>query len=170
MPAAALTCHPGFRSSAVRSLRARLARGPAGVLAVSFLLGADLERIRIPPRRPPRFRDGLWRHTCFEVFLARPGSRAYREYNLAPSGEWASYAFRKYRSRSRDGAEAPRIRISSSGRTLRLHAQVKARGRLKIGLCAVIEDRSGALSYWALRHPPGKPDFHHRRAFALELA
>jgi hypothetical protein len=28
---------------------------------------------------------------------------------------------------------------------------------------------SGALSYWALRHPPGKPDFHHPAGFALEL-
>jgi hypothetical protein len=33
----------------------------------------------------------------------------------------------------------------------------------------VIEAADGSLSYWALRHPPGKPDFHHRDAFALEL-
>jgi hypothetical protein len=33
----------------------------------------------------------------------------------------------------------------------------------------VIEEIDGALSYWALRHAPGKPDFHHRDAFALEL-
>ena len=32
-----------------------------------------------------------------------------------------------------------------------------------------IEDEAGALSYWALRHPPGKPDFHHPAGFALEL-
>jgi len=42
-------------------------------------------------------------------------------------------------------------------------------GKLMVGLCAVIEDGPGALSYWALRHAPGKPDFHHRAAFALEL-
>ncbi len=42
-------------------------------------------------------------------------------------------------------------------------------GSLSIGLSAVVEDESGALSHWALRHPPGKPDFHHREAFALEL-
>jgi hypothetical protein len=40
---------------------------------------------------------------------------------------------------------------------------------LRIGLSAVIEDRDGSLSYWALRHPHGKPDFHHPDAFALEL-
>jgi hypothetical protein len=32
-----------------------------------------------------------------------------------------------------------------------------------------VEDRSGSLSYWALRHAAGKPDFHHPDAFALEL-
>ena len=40
----------------------------------------------------------------------------------------------------------------------------------RLGLSAVIEERSGRLSYWALAHPPGAPDFHHRDCFALELA
>jgi hypothetical protein len=124
-------------------------RAASGAIAVTFILDADLERLRIPPRRKPRFADGLWRHTCFEVFVAQKGARAYREYNFSPSGEWAAYAFSSYRQRG-----AARI----------------ADGPLKIGLCAVIEEKGGTLSYWALRHPPGKPDFHHRRGFALELA
>jgi hypothetical protein len=41
--------------------------------------------------------------------------------------------------------------------------------RLKLALCAVIEEESGMLSYWALNHPPGKPDFHHPDSFALEI-
>ena len=28
----------------------------------------------------------------------------------------------------------------------------------------------GGISYWALAHPPGKPDFHHADGFALELS
>ncbi len=40
---------------------------------------------------------------------------------------------------------------------------------LSLGLSAVIEDRSGALSYWALKHPPGKPDFHHADSFTLQI-
>jgi hypothetical protein len=53
---------------------------------------------------------------------------------------------------------------------LELEASVAvAPGRLLVGLCAVIEERDGRLSYWSLRHPPGRPDFHHREAFALEL-
>jgi len=33
----------------------------------------------------------------------------------------------------------------------------------------VVEELDGSHSYWALRHPPGKPDFHHSDAFALEI-
>jgi len=40
----------------------------------------------------------------------------------------------------------------------------------RLGLSAVIEEESGALSYWALAHPPGRADFHHSDCFALELA
>ena len=39
-----------------------------------------------------------------------------------------------------------------------------------LGLSAVIEERNGTISYWALSHPPGDPDFHHPDCFALELA
>ena len=147
----------------------RLGRTPSGALAVTFLLDADLDRLRIPGRRRAGFVDGLWRHTCFEVFFARKGSRAYREYNLAPSGEWASYAFSSYRNRREGEVRKPRVRIRRRDDHLRLETKIEAQGRLRIGLSAVIEEKNGTLSYWALRHPPVKPDFHHRRAFALEL-
>jgi hypothetical protein len=38
-----------------------------------------------------------------------------------------------------------------------------------LALSAVIEEKDGTKSYWALKHPPGKPDFHHRDCFALTL-
>jgi hypothetical protein len=134
---------------------------PSGALIVNFKLDADLDRLRIPPRRAARFADGLWRHTCFEVFVATR-SRAYYEYNFSPSGEWACYAFSSYRKRVRAKLARPRW----NGKV----ATISARGRIKIGLTAVIEEKSGALSYWALRHPRRKPDFHDRRGFTLELA
>ena len=42
-------------------------------------------------------------------------------------------------------------------------------GEWQVGLSAVIEAKDGSRSYWALAHPPGKPDFHHRDCFALRL-
>ena len=38
-----------------------------------------------------------------------------------------------------------------------------------IGLSTIVEERNGRMSYWALAHPPGKPDFHDPSCFALEL-
>ena len=49
-------------------------------------------------------------------------------------------------------------------------AALRDAGHWRIALAAVIEDENGGLSYWALRHPPGKPDFHHPNGFALEVA
>jgi hypothetical protein len=43
-------------------------------------------------------------------------------------------------------------------------------GAWSLGLTAVIEDVRGDRSYWALTHPPGKPDFHHPDGFAYELS
>lgn len=51
---------------------------------------------------------------------------------------------------------------------LPVHAGTKGR-RLHLGLCAVVEDDAGGLSYWALCHAAGRPDFHRPEAFALEL-
>jgi hypothetical protein len=39
-----------------------------------------------------------------------------------------------------------------------------------LGLSVLIEDTSGCMSYWALVHPPGKPDFHHVDCFAHEFS
>ena len=40
---------------------------------------------------------------------------------------------------------------------------------LRLGLAAVIEDKAQVLSYWALKHPAEKPDFHHAGSFVVEL-
>ena len=34
----------------------------------------------------------------------------------------------------------------------------------------ILERKEGGLSYWAVRHPEGRPDFHHPSTFALELS
>jgi len=39
----------------------------------------------------------------------------------------------------------------------------------RLGLSTIVEERNGRMSYWALAHPPGKPDFHDPACFALQL-
>ena len=38
-----------------------------------------------------------------------------------------------------------------------------------MGLSAILEEKGGTISYWALAHPEGKPDFHAAACFAAEL-
>ena len=169
MLSAALERHFATPCAAVRAIQASIARDADGRVTVSYRIEGDLARLRIPAAAPARFADKLWQHTCCEIFLAEAEGAGYTEFNFSPSGEWAAYRFARYREGAPLAARDPRIRVKRTASTLTLEAQIMAKGRLRIGLAAVIEESGGVLSYWALRHPAGKPDFHHRDAFALEL-
>jgi hypothetical protein len=169
-----LTCHPHTPSTDVRGVAVRASWTADGALALSFSLDGEIARLRIPTPRPSGVGHELWRHTCFEAFVARQGVAGYVELNFSPSGEWATFAFSAYRELQPqpEVGPAPRIAVRRTGRRLELDAKVAladARATLRIGLAAVVEDASGTLSYWSLYHPPGRPDFHHRDAFVLEL-
>ncbi len=170
-----LACHPQTLSRAIRGIDAVVGTAPGDILTLTFALEGDLSGLRIPGPRPSRRVGNLWQHTCFEVFVMAGEDPGYREFNFSPSGEWAVYAFRNYR----DGGEldvelAPGIVVCRTRNRLELDAEIARDflppGRsLRLGLSAVVEDAGGELSYWALQHPPGKPDFHHADAFALQL-
>jgi hypothetical protein len=171
----ALVRHPRSRSQATGRIEVAVGTRPGGILSVTFVLDADFSCLKIPESRASRRGEHLWQHTCFEVFAGGGEGTGYREFNFSPSGEWAAYRFRGYR----DGGEleldtAPRIAIQRNRECLTLDADIAPaclpQGcTLQLGLSAVLEDVDGLLSYWALRHPPGKPDFHHIDAFALQL-
>ena len=173
-----LQCHPAIRAQSVRGIQVQVGWGQGGALALTFSLTGDAVRLRIPTPQPSRRADGLWQHTCFEAFIRHEGEPGYYEFNFAPSGAWAAYAFSRYR----DGAPLaqdvdPCIAVRRAEQQLELDALMRLeclplvplRARLQLALSAVIEDEQGGLSYWALTHPPGKPDFHHPDAFVLEL-
>jgi hypothetical protein len=169
MLSAALERHPAAPCAALRGITVTIGITANGVQAV-YVFNGDIERLRIPPPRAPRFADQLWRHTCCELFVARPGAPGYREFNFSPSGEWAAYAFQGYRDGMRRLDVSPQVRQRRDAGRLELTATIPSEDeKLRIGVSAVVEDESGALSYWALRHAGDKPDFHHPDAFALEL-
>lgn len=171
MPSAALERHPASPCAALRGIEATVTRAADGGLQLAFRLEGDLERLRIPPPRAPRIAERLWQHTCCELFIAGAAGPAYHEFNFSPSGEWAAYRFERYREGLPFEAADPKISVQHTATFLKLEARVvhPPPGDLRLGLSAVIEEIDGTLSYWALRHAPGKPDFHHRDAFALEL-
>lgn len=174
-----LLCHPATPGDAVRRVAARAERTADGLLRLAFTLEGTLARLVLPAPAAVRVAHDLWRHTCFEAFVAAENAAAYHELNLAPSGAWGAFAFHAYRAGGplADPALAPRIAVRTAGDTLTLDAAVRLerlspayRGAvLRLGLAAVVEEVGGACSYWALHHPPGPPDFHHGDAFRVRL-
>ncbi len=170
-------CHPQTPCRAVTRFSVTARRDAA--LHVAFRLTGDLDEIVVPPPAPPAFADGLWQHTCFEVFVATDGAPGYHEFNFSPSGQWAAYTFTAYRQRDAAAPTppAPQAVWRPAGNRLELDATIALaplspahrRLPLRLGCAAVIELRDGTRGYWALRHPPGPPDFHHADAFALRL-
>jgi hypothetical protein len=175
----ALSCHPSSPTEAVRGVTASARIAGAGKLAVRFNIDADMARIALPPLTKPQRRDELWRHTCFEIFAALPEGDAYVELNFSPSSEWAMYGFVGYRRgmATIDVRRPPRVAVRPTPRGLALEAVTYLEelpvpppgSTLRAGLAAVIEEKDGNLSYWALTHPSALPDFHHRLGFALHV-
>ncbi len=166
-----LTRHPASPCDAVERIEAEVTRAGARRLTLEFVVTGRIADLALAPATTPARVDGLWQHTCFEAFIGLDA--AYCEINLAPSGEWAAYRFDAYREgmRALEGIAAPRIaQERQDGRyVLRAALDGLADAPWHLGLSAVIEETSGRKSYWALAHPPGRPDFHHPDCFALEL-
>lgn len=172
-----LLCHSATPSRAIRSITAEARWLPGGRLGFYYVMEGDVARVRLPDLRAVGRADELWRHTCFEAFIAGPTVGAYSEFNFAPSGEWAAYRFTGYRKGSRPvavGAD-PAIAVRTFPERIELDAVVGARsiplgeGGARLALAAVVEEEEG-LSYWALAHPAQRPDFHHADSFLLPLA
>ncbi len=177
---ALLSAHPSTPAGAVRSLTVQVRAEAPDTLTFRYALAADLSQVRIPQTRPGARTDLLWQHTCFEAFVGPAEGPGYHEFNFSPSLDWALYRFSAHRTGMAPAAldRAPAIDVRRVDDGLELQSTVcltRVSGLCgarpwRIGVAAVIEDENGRLSYWALRHPPGKPDFHHPHGFTLEIA
>ncbi|MFA7291268.1 MAG: DOMON-like domain-containing protein [Rhodocyclaceae bacterium] len=151
---------------------------PDGSLHLGFVIhgeAAQLDCILLPEPCAAIRVDGLWQHTCCEVFIGVDGQTGYREFNFSPSGAWAAYAFTAYRQAAAlPLGPVPNVAFLRSEGSLTL-ATTLAPGWLPksrplcLGLSAVIELVDGTRSYWGLAHAAAQPDFHHRDSFTLTL-
>jgi hypothetical protein len=186
-PTVALTPFTADSSCAVRQIEVSVARPAPTRLLLEYELRGDLAGVLIadpsaagPAAQPNGRTDGLWRHTCMEVFIkSRPAaadSGPYLEFNLAPGGQWAAYRFSGYRAGMAPltGILPPRIELRTQSERLLLAAEVEipadlAAATLRLGLTAVVENAQRQLGYWALRHAGDRPDFHHPDSFEFEI-
>ena len=154
------------------------------LLVLYYRISGDIDRLKLPAQAASKFEDELWRHTCLEAFIALPDSDVYFEFNFSPSSQWAVYRFDGYRQGMTPLHPEPPPRVMFRRRDGELEADIdihldaipgltaeEIKGReLRLALAAVMESEQGRMSYWALAHAPGKPDFHHRDGFVLSLA
>ena len=166
-----LVPHPDFPPRSVRGVEVRWVE-TGSALHLRYRVDGHDELI-VPPFAGRGRADELWRTTCFELYLQPADDTGYVEFNFSPSQRWAAYDFEDYRAgmRERPLAAEPVGELTQGERLLGLDVlldttQLPPRP-WSIGLSAILEEADGTISYWALAHGAGKPDFHHPEGFAL---
>lgn len=171
-----LQSHPQSPASAVDELWVTYSWVRSGRLRIRFYVKGAIASLSIPQKTEPLRADGLWENTCFELFIREQSASSYCEFNFSPSGCWAAYQFSAYREDMADLelAEPPHIVCETSDThvdmkvTLDL-SDVAQLSSYDVAFSAVVADKQGGKSYWALSHPQAKPDFHHEQSFTHQL-
>ena len=178
---AELKPHAATPPDAIRRIAVSLDRDvESGTLRATFRVEGAIARLHLPEPAPapPMRTDGLWQHSCFEIFLQADGADSYHEFNFASSGAWAAYRFDRARSgRSSPVMAAPHIEcerelarfVMTATLSLNDLPECASAATLRAGLAAVIEDERGMLTYWALAHHSPQPDFHDPAAFRMSV-
>ncbi|HXX09044.1 MAG TPA: DOMON-like domain-containing protein [Pseudolabrys sp.] len=169
--------HPHAQCGAAIGIEVAIVRPRSYWLELSYVVTGELANLSIPPVATRKRTDALWRHTCFEAFVRTSGAEYY-EFNFAPTSEWAAYRFAGYRAgKTLAAIPTPDIAVHSERDHYSLQATLildslsrPDHSSWHLGLSAVMEDKSGRLSYWALAHASDKPDFHHPESFVYELS
>jgi hypothetical protein len=173
-PMYTLLPHPGSAPSAVTGIEARIIGRDAQWLRVRWRV-EGAQQLVAPAFAGKGRDDALWKTTCFELFLKPLDREAYCELNLSPSERWNVYDFDGYRAgmRERPFPREPECTLRQGSNFAIFDAAIPAAGLpdgdCAMGLCAVIEEQGGTISYWAMAHPHSDPDFHALACFAAAL-
>ena len=171
--------HPDSRV-AIPTPWVRLARESESLM-MTFRIPGDTSMIALPDPIEPlvkqsaaRRADRLWEKTCFECFVRAEGESGYLEFNFSPSLEWGAYRFADYRDGMKDAdVPVPGLVSTDFPHRFELSAGIWLPGWgdqvWRLNFAAVVREKDGNTSYWALAHAPGDPDFHHPDCFVLRL-
>ena len=172
-----LTTHPQTQCCAAIQIEAVVTHSRSYCIELSYVVTGQLKELSIPPTATSERADELWRHTCFEAFI-QTAQTEYYEFNFAPTMAWAAFRFTGYRrGKSLAAIPIPAIAVHSDPDRFSLQASLNLESLYlpeqplwHLGASAVIEDKSGRLSYWALAHASDKPDFHRSESFVHEFS
>jgi len=169
-----LVAHPGHPPAGIGQVEAKIIGADASWLRVRWRVDGS-QQLVVPAFAGKGRTDALWQTTCFELYLKPAGGEAYCELNLSPSERWNAYDFDGYRAgmRERPFPREPECTIRQGSTFAIFDAAIPVAGLpasdCAMGLSAILEEQGGTISYWALAHPEGKPDFHAPACFAAEL-
>ena len=172
-----LVRHPASTSSIAETIEVQIEWRARDRIWLRYHAEVLLGDLSLPePVVHPERRDGLWRDTCFELFLREPGERRYYEFNFSTARHWAAYGFDDIRRGRNDlpMVHPPMVFLDLGESHCALEATVNLPAELAgaafdAALSAVLREKAGGIAYWALAHPAGKPDFHDPASFAAEL-
>jgi hypothetical protein len=159
----------------------------ANQLTIAYYLTGATNHILFLDQSPSQSdrADELWKSTCFEWFLKSSHSKKYWEFNVAPTGRWNFYELDDYRTNLQRSALIETPRFSAHQRPDAMNSyQFKVEANLKnlfekgnelvkngrFAVTSVIQWISGEVSYFSLKHPSNKPDFHSNDGFTISLS
>jgi hypothetical protein len=146
-------------------------------LTICYNLTGNLDEVAIALRCDmPARKHELWQDTCLEFFLGIEKSDRYWEFNLSPAGHWNVYRFDGYRQGMQEETTFERLpfNVESQSDLLRLVVEIELskimpkKSAIALAITAVIKDRNGEVTYWALTHKGTEADFHRRDSFILK--
>lgn len=171
-----LQCHPDMPGQAVSGVSVSPNLRGDKFVELIFRIKGDVSTMVWPERCTSERTDGLWQTTCFEMFLQSGDGPAYVEYNFSPSSRWAAYEFGCYREGMQlfNLPHPPNIEAEAASESGICEIRISVESPEPIdgancGFSAVVEEKDGRKSYWALAHPSRQPDFHHRDCFVHKL-
>jgi hypothetical protein len=166
--------HHSTPCDAISRIEVEAERAGDGVLSLRYVATGIIKDVLMPVAASPERTDLLWHHTCFEAFVKPQPGAAYFELNASPSTRWALYSFTSFREGMANATsiQISPVEVKDGADTLVLTTSINglpAGPGWRVALSAIIEETSGRKSFWALKHPPEKPDFHHDDCFDLQL-
>ena len=155
----ALFCHRDFPTDTVSRIEVTVDLLSAGKFLFQYKLVGAIDQLVLPEPLLPERSDELWQQTCFEAFVG-------------------AYAFSSNREGMSDLelVDAPHIESSISAGSFELVAEIDLSGLsvldtavLELALTAVVAEKNGRKSFWALSHASANPDFHNRDSFLHKI-
>ena len=113
--------------------------------------------------------DGLWKQTCFELFIAHNTIPAYYELNISSSTTWNFYRFSDYKTAMQEekNLSEPFIHISKMQDRYRLSFEFYfyeklIEKELIFNLAVILLDTKGVRYFYSINRKEENVDFHDK--------